>query len=131
MGRRTRPRLTRDTKRAHAARREGKNIGSRPCCRRPPADQTRPTCARSGWLIWLSTPRRGLLPLARFGGRRARLDRGAGVCCGEAEELFVLGSDRELLVGVHLGADDASAASLRVVEVHRPVVGLIEVSDYS
>jgi len=50
--------------------------------------------------------------------------------CGDAEERFVLGSGRELLVGDHLGADDASVA-LRVVEIHRSVVALVEVSDHS
>ena len=50
--------------------------------------------------------------------------------CGDAEEHFVLGSDRELLVADHPGADDPSV-SLRVVEIHRSVVGPVEVSDNS
>jgi len=50
--------------------------------------------------------------------------------CGDAEERVVLGSDRKLLEGDHPGADDASI-SLWVVEIHRPVIPLVEVSDDS
>jgi hypothetical protein len=70
------------------------------------------------------------LPLSARSRERSGTDRGPGVLCGDAEERLVLGCDGELLVGDYLGADDVSVA-LRVVEIHREVVGRVEVSDHA